>query len=283
MSNRPNISGTNKDVKKTRKKKTVLHIPIKVERFSDCEVVHSPVASRTRKGSNIRTQTQVAQFQRAINEQKIEFPDQMMITHKKFNSSCGDSEGNEQVSNLLELNNASMSKISSPKLTLATNGESKETISADVANTNSTFCTKLQNTVSQKIGNRSTFVVGDNVNGTLTKSDEPVESVADATFNVEKTQSQEDDADYPPSFETAKGVSLPNDNSLITEDESYVPDSHLEPSTQPTSKARDINNFEKFKAMSKMNKIPSRTNELFKYDLTVDQTFLFIVSVLFLF
>lgn len=57
---------TNKKDTTTRKKKNAAYKPIKVERFSDINVIPSPIALRTRKGSLNRQQQQQQQQQQEI-------------------------------------------------------------------------------------------------------------------------------------------------------------------------------------------------------------------------
>ncbi|KAH8416177.1 hypothetical protein KR222_009832 [Zaprionus bogoriensis] len=66
--------GNTTAAKKTRRKKYESHKPIKVERFSDLDKINSPVASRTRGGSNVGRTSQESQAppQRSIYEDAIE-------------------------------------------------------------------------------------------------------------------------------------------------------------------------------------------------------------------
>lgn len=210
--------------KKGRKKKECPR-PIKVERFSDIDT-QSPISSRTRKGSLGREKPQQEDKPRngSIYEDAT---DQMPINSV-----------NETV-NLGEAMN------------------SNATMNFGAAPADATYCTAAQTTF-QVAPAQTTFVM-DNPNATVTISQKS-NNEGDATFNVAANKNgknsngtQRSLSSTRNTMETAKDSSPNQNDSLITEDESFE-------KRQTAIKK----NLPKIPTSAKAYQMPMRTKELFK-------------------
>lgn len=256
LSSTTNTTTSTAPAKKGRKKKDVIHRPIKVERFSDLDPKPSPVASRTRQGSLGKDEhvekTQTKQRPASIYEDAIETPPSSR--------------------NSKEINNATVT------VSTGAGGIVNETVNLGAANDatinlgpvpgDATFCTNPAQTTFQVAPAQSTFIMDSNPNATVTINKLSGAGVsADATFDVQQmskgAKDKDDDAVGQRSFETAKDSSMPNDDSLLTEEE------ELEKPIQTKSKTSSASVKGKTGAKTSTSaktgyKMPTRTNELFK-------------------
>ncbi|KAM7341859.1 inner centromere protein isoform 1-T2 [Cochliomyia hominivorax] len=212
--------------KKIRKKKDVVHRPIKVERFSDLDSKSSPISSRTRQSSMSKTDIGTSPVKKAsrpasIYEDAVENP---LSQNSKDNINATVNIGGVGIVN--------------------------ETVNLGPTPSDATFCTNPTQTTFQVAPAQSTFIMDSNPNATVTLN----KVSADVTFNVhqiskEKDKDKAEETLGQRSFETAKDSSIPNDHadSPLTDDEC------VKPSQTKSNKVSGKTVY----------KMPTRTNELF--------------------
>lgn len=251
-----NIStATAAPVKRARKKKDVVHRPIKVERFSDLDHKPSPISSRTRHGSinkseqNNNVQTTEPKRPASIYEDAVETP--------------------PSANSKVEVNNATIT-VGAVNETVNLGPTSDATMNLGAAPSDATFCTNPA-----QVGPcQTTFIMDANPNTTVTLNKHSGSGgLADATFDVQQmhkaAKEKDDDANGQRSFETAKDSSVArNDDSLLTEDDScdqekLIPNKPKALSSSSSNKA--VVPSKTLTSTKTGYKMPTRTNELFKY------------------
>ncbi|XP_054739422.1 mucin-2 [Anastrepha obliqua] len=230
---------------KRRKKKDAVPKPIKVERFSDIEK-----PGRTRK----EQQKQVRTSGGSVYEDAVDHP---MVNEATDTPPTRVSTVPPQVAAAAAGLNETVNNRTQPdktaNLTVVTGG----------APSDATFCANAAQTTFQVDAGQATFVM-DNQNANMTvtmdkKSGGTGAPVADTTYNVHGNGRDNSTASSQHSMETAKDTTHPQQDSLITEDESFEPEkpkSKLATLPKPGPAATKL-------GPSKVYKMPTRTNELF--------------------
>lgn len=244
--------------KKPRKKKDgPPHRPIKVERFSDLDPKPSPVASRTRHSGSMSKRISQHEAEEAASQEQ-------QSTAKE-----GKRPGTVY-EDAVETPPSRNSKAAAVNETvnLGPGPAADATINLGPVPGDATFSANPAQTTFQVTPGQTTFILDSgNPNATVTLNKD-VGAMCDATFDINSTSKndKEEDVAGHRSFETAKDSSVPNDDSLITEDESCDPSPPPVPAKQKSqSSAKPGPASAKASSTTKANyKMPTRTNELFK-------------------
>lgn len=229
--------------KKSRKKKDIVHKPIKVERFSDLDSKPAPISSRTRSGSTNESVTQETKRVASVYEDAIVAAP--IINNNEANvHTREDGAVNE---------------------TLTTGPTADTTINLGNMHNDATFCANPVQTTLPVAPVQTTFVVDSNPNATITLNKHSGSAPsADATFDVHQLSktSKEDDIAGQRSFETAKDTTSPNQDSLLTEDEQEIPTETLSQVSNANNKTKETAKLPS--SVKTVYKMAARTKELFK-------------------
>ncbi|XP_069964711.1 inner centromere protein A [Bactrocera oleae] len=222
-----------------RKKKDAVPKPIKVERFSDIDATE-----KTRKTRKQTRASGVSVYEDAVdhlipNEAVSTPPTRVSLVPPEVAAAAGMNE------------------------TVKTEKTGNLTVVTGAIINDATFCANAAQTTFQVDATQATFDIdGQNANMTVTinkKSGGAVASVGDTTYNVPVNAVDNSTVSSRHSMETAKDNTHPQQDSLITEDESFEPEKpkgKLATLPKPGPASTKLGS-------AKIFKMPNRTNELF--------------------
>ncbi|XP_011196442.2 uncharacterized protein LOC105221297 [Zeugodacus cucurbitae] len=226
-----------------RKKKDVVPKPIKVERFSDIDTNET-----TRK-----TRKQTRASGGSVYEDAVDHP---LTTEAISTPPTRLSSVPPEVAAAAGINESGNNSSQTEKTV-------NSTVTTGALITDATFCTNAAQTTFQVDAAQATFVMdSQNANMTVTinkKSGGAGAPVGDTTYNVPVNAADNSTTSSRNSMETAKDTTHPQQDSLITEDESFEP-------PKPKSKLACVPKPGPASTKSgsaKIFKMPTRTNELF--------------------
>uniref|UniRef100_A0A034WMZ1 Inner centromere protein A n=1 Tax=Bactrocera dorsalis TaxID=27457 RepID=A0A034WMZ1_BACDO len=229
---------------KRRKKKDAVPKPIKVERFSDIDATETTRKTRKQTRASGGSVYEDAVDHPISNEAVSTPPTRVSLVPPEVAAAAG----------MNETSNNSAQPEKAGNLTVVTGAVIND----------ATFCANAAQTTFQVDAAQATFVMdGRNANMTVTinkKSGGAVTSVGDTTYNVPiSDKANNSTASSRHSMETAKDTTHPQQDSLITEDESFEPEKpkgKLATLPKPGPASTKLGS-------AKIFKMPTRTNELF--------------------
>ncbi|XP_039956669.1 flocculation protein FLO11 isoform X2 [Bactrocera tryoni] len=229
---------------KRRKKKDAVPKPIKVERFSDIDATETTRKTRKQTRASGGSVYEDAVDHPISNEAVNTPPTRVSLVPPEVAAAAG----------MNETRNNSAQPEKTGNLTVVTSAVIND----------ATFCANAAQTTFQVDAAQATFVMdGQNANMTVTinkKSGGAVTSVGDTTYNVPvNDKANNSTVSSRHSMETAKDTTHPQQDSLITEDESFEPEkpkAKLATLPKPGPASTKLGS-------AKIFKMPTRTNELF--------------------